>query len=119
MGNYDDTGYYFYMASKGKSAATGYRVKTDASSVYVGITRCYGKPRMYVDGAWTSTGSGYIDATVGQCRARGKGNYRIRNLVHEKGRAYARLTAWAEKGKSEVTGLWSPDSRVAYPYLGA
>lgn len=116
--NIEDTRYRFNMNSHGNTALTGYRRKDNASSVFLSVDACGGNPRMFVDGAWSYSGGGKQDCTVGTYRARYTGYWRIMTHVNERGLSYARLTSWAESGTAFVRGLWSPDSSRWHALMG-
>lgn len=109
----DDT-YNFTMNFKGATSATGYRPKDNSSSVYVYVTKCSGRPRLYIDGAKDANGTGKQDCTATTYHATKVGQFRMRNYVNERGFKRARLTSWAENGAAVVQGVWSPDSKYSY-----
>ena len=105
--NNGDTGFNFACSG---TSATGYRRKDDSTSLYISILRYSGKPlRLYVDGAYNTSGSGSINCTEGTYRSNHLGAWEMYNQVRENGRSAARLTAWAESGYGTVNGVWSPD----------
>lgn len=108
--NNTNTTYEFNLSLFHQTAGTGYRDKTDASSLYIWIKTFSGAPaRLYVDGAHDDKGSGKMDCTQGIYRSHHAGEWQIYNLVRENGRDHARLTAWRESGDGWVKGEWSPD----------
>lgn len=121
-GNNKDDKFQFYMASVGKTSGTGYRPKEDATSVYVRVDYSRGEPRIYVDGAKSSTGESYQDCSATAYRVANIGaakQRRMRNYVNEWGYSHARITTWADRSTSEVEGYWSPDSNpdAGYPEM--
>lgn len=117
--NNSDTGYHFKMKNKGGTSGTGFRKKTNTSRIYVGVSSCYGDPRMFVDGATNTSGSGRRDCTYGTYRARTKGNFTLRSNVYEWGYRAAQITSLSEHGEALVSGVWSPDSTVNNPVMGS
>lgn len=118
LANTTDRGFYFDLEPQGDTGATGWYRKDDNSRVYVNITSREGTHRMYVDGAKNSSGSGWKDCTATTYRARKVGKWSMRNTVRSNGFSYARLSAWAEKTKGHVEGVWSPDSSGSYEEMG-
>ncbi len=114
--NTGDTYYAFNMASGG-TYGTGGRAKEDASSTYVKIDSISRACRLYVDGGATQSGAWYNQTVNGYARATGVGKWRIRQNVYENGFRWARLTAWANEGASNLAGWWSPDSWGNYTSL--
>lgn len=112
--NTADSNFSFTMNFKGATSATGYRPKDNSSSVYVYVTKCSGRPRLYVDGAKDANGTGKQDCTATTYHATKVGQFRMRNYVNGRGFKRARLTAWAENGAAVVRGVWSPDSKYSY-----
>lgn len=119
-GNHSDKSFEFKMPKRGSTSGTGYRKKDDDSSVYVNISECRGRPRMFVDGAVNTSGGQKRNCTATVYRASVKGPHRMRNFVNEWGFSYARLTSWNDESvQAYVKGVWSPDSykSAGYPEL--
>ncbi|MCI9208423.1 MAG: hypothetical protein HFJ68_07795 [Adlercreutzia caecimuris] len=110
-----DTGYMFYLKSKGATDGTGWRHKGAEGSAYIHIMEHRGDHcRLYIDGALDREGRGAKNCMVGEAWADRDGQYRIHNTVRDAhmGNAdyhYARLTAWAPYGEGSTNGVWSPD----------
>lgn len=116
--NASDSTFNFDMAGNGTNGTKG-RAKNDDSSSYVKIESITRSCRLYIDGAKTRTGTWHNCTVNGWANATKAGKWRIMNYVNERGYKYARLTGWANKGKTKLSGVWSPDSAGKYTAINA
>lgn len=114
-----NTGYGFYLESKGSTDGTEWRHKAAAGSAYIHIMYHNGHHcRLYIDGALDREGRGSKNCMVGKAYDERDGQYRIRNTVRDSRHGnedykWARLTAWAPFGTGSTNGVWSPDCSEA------
>lgn len=118
-----NTGYGFYLKSKGATDGTEWRHKGAEGDAYIHITYHAGHHcRLYIDGAKTREGADARNCMIGKAYDARDGEYRMENTVRSAryGNAdyhYARLTAWAPVGEGSTNGMWSPDCSGRYPVI--
>lgn len=114
-----DSKYGFRFSGWFQQLNTAYRPKDTSWSTYLRIdSRSGATMRLYVDGAYDSSGNGYNNYTVGgYVTSPGPGKYEIHNYVYENGRRWARLGASSDNGPGSLYGFWSPDCSGNYADL--
>ncbi|WP_062105424.1 DUF2712 domain-containing protein [Bacillus niameyensis] len=115
-GNIVDTTFSYNVSLSNKYAYTNPRAKENATSTYVKINQAPGN-LIFLDVQGSTSKTNWVNRTVGVTPLARPGEWRVKQLVYEKGDSFARLKFERYNESGTVSGVWSPDSVGNAPHL--